>query len=126
MEAEEIVARLRDELSAAMRSRDTTAVAVLRSTLAAIANAEAVAPNLTVSPGEKASPSAGAVLGAGAADVARRRLGPREILAVVRSEIAERESAARDYESLGREANARVLRDEAQVLEGLAQRLDLV
>ena len=119
------MALLRDELSAAMRSRDTTAVAVLRSTLAAIANAEAVAPNLPVPTSEKASPIAGAVLGAGAAEVARRRLGPREILAIVRSEIVEREAAARDYESLGREAPARVLRDEAQVIERLTERLDL-
>lgn len=82
-------------------------------------------PDPTVPTGEASSSVAGALLGAGSAEVPRRRLEPADILAIVRSEIAEREAVARDYESLGQEAHALALRDEAQVLERLWRRLNL-
>jgi uncharacterized protein len=63
--------RMRRALTAAMKARDQRAVAALRSALAAIDNAEAVeAAGEGHPPGE--GRIAGAVLGVGAAEVARR------------------------------------------------------
>ena len=106
--------RLRTALTAAMKSRDTTATAALRSALAAIDNAEAVeaAPGSPMLDG----PIPGAVAGLGAAEVPRRALTESEMLRVVEAEIAERESAARSYEDLGQHDDADRLRSEAVVL----------
>jgi len=125
MERDDVMARLRDTLSAAVRSRDMTMAGVLRSTLAAIANAEAVAPDLAGAASAATSPIAGTVLGVGSADIPRRRLEPNEIRDVVRSEIAERERAAREYESFGQAPQAAALRAETLVLAQVARNLDL-
>jgi uncharacterized protein YqeY len=105
--------RLRAALPAAMKARDRTAVAALRSTLAAIDNAEAV----------DGGPSAGRGLaieqspvGVGAAEVARRVLTEAEVERIVRAEVAEREAAARDYDQAGRPEHAEQLRAEAEAL----------
>jgi len=105
--------RLRDALTAAMKTRDRTAVAALRATLAAIENAEAVRPD-----GHPAGSLAieQTPVGAGAAEVARRVLTPGDIERIVRDEIAEREAAAADYDRMDRPEQAARLRDEARVL----------
>lgn len=73
-----------------MRARDGEAVGLYRTTLSAIANAEAVPIDV--------APRAGAVetsaLGIGAADGPRRELTEAMIRGVVESEIAERRAAA--------------------------------
>lgn len=73
-----------------MRARDREAVGLYRTTLSAIANAEAVPIHV--------APRAGAVeastLGIGAADGPRRELTELMIRGVVESEIAERRAAA--------------------------------
>jgi hypothetical protein len=82
---------LRDELAAAMRRRDAAVVAVLRTTLAALANAEAApAPE----PDPQASPAdsihvAGATRGLGATEVQRRTLTDEDRRAIVAREAAE-------------------------------------
>jgi len=104
--------RLRHALPAAMKARDRVAVNVLRSTLAAIENAEAVAPAETTGRAIEQAP-----LGVGAAEAERHILSPADITRIVRGEIASREEAAADYERAGHADRAARLRDEARLLE---------
>jgi uncharacterized protein YqeY len=104
--------RLRDALPVAMKARDRVAVTVLRSTLAALDNAEAVVG--AASPGSLAierSP-----VGVGAAEVARQELTGARVEEIVRAEMAEREAAAQDYDRAGRTDRAEQLRAEVRVL----------
>lgn len=105
---------LRGQISAAMtaalRARDAVAVSVLRSALGAIDNAGAV-------PGpDRYRPK----LGVGAGEAERRGLSVEDIRAIVRSEIADRNSAAAELERLGRVADAERLRAEGTILEPFA------
>ena len=77
-------------------------------------NAEAVGR-----PQPSESPSgtiAEAILGVGAADVARRELSVEAVVEIIRDEIGERTRAAAEYERLGRADQASGLRAEAAVL----------
>lgn len=108
--------RLRSELSRALVQRDRALVSTLRATLAALDNAEAVAPD-GGGPGSlalEASP-----VGVGAREVARRDLSDDDIARVVRAEIAERRAAARVYEQAGRHEHAQRLGHEADTLAAL-------
>lgn len=102
---------LRDQLEAALklalRSRELIAAGALRSTLAAIDNASAVEGPDRYRPR----------LGVGAGEAARRELSIDEMRGIVHSEIADRASAADQYDHLGRPAEAAKLRAEAAVLE---------
>ncbi len=104
---------LRDELSAAIKSRDEVAVSALRSTLGAVDNAEAVAV-----PAEHhaALPIELTPTGTGATEAPRRQLSDRDVADLVRAEIAERAAAARHYEAAGKARRGARLRAEAQVL----------
>jgi uncharacterized protein YqeY len=104
---------LRNALIAAMKERDRVAVTVLRSTLAAIDNAEAV--DATVPAGESSAIESSPV-GIGVAEVERRALSDEDIAQIVRSEVADREAAALDYDRSGRPERAEALRAEAQSL----------
>ena len=103
---------MRSDLTAAMKARDKPAIAALRSTLAAIDNAEAVdaaqvPPAAAGQPASEEIPPAGrgrpagegaiagAALGVGAAEVERRALTAAETEAIVRREVAERQRARR-------------------------------
>ena len=106
---------MRRALTAAMKARDQHAVTALRSALAAIDNAEAVdAAGQGHPTGE--GRIAGAILGIGAAEVARRTLTPAETQTIVRQEVAERQTAAHAYERAGQSGPAGRLRAEAEVL----------
>jgi uncharacterized protein len=94
-----------------MKARDKLAVSVLRSTLAAIENAEAIVPAETTAFAIEQSP-----LGVGAAEAERRVLSSEDITRIVRDEVAARESAAVDYERTGHLDRATALRDEARFL----------
>jgi len=118
---------LRDRLSralpAAMKARDRLAMTALRSALAAIDNAGAVDPTQAASTGSglgaaRAAHSefAGTVAGVGAAEVKRRSLSQAQMEAIVRTEIADRETAATGYERAGQLQHAERLRAEAKVL----------
>jgi uncharacterized protein YqeY len=105
--------RLRRALPVALKARDQTAVAALRSALAAIDNAHAVpAPPAPRSGGVVA----GAVSGLGAGDAPRRDLSDGDIASIVRAEVADRRAAAADYERAGRADAAARLSAEAAVL----------
>ena len=110
--------RMRAALPAAIKARDKITVAALRSALAAIENAGAVATPDTPAPPINNGEVAGAAIGVGATEVARRVLSEAHVTEIVRGEIAERHRAAATYEQAGRHDRARVLRDEAAVLTG--------
>jgi uncharacterized protein YqeY len=108
--------RLRAALPTAMKARDRAATSALRATLAAIDNAEAVAPGERAGGGQASLAIEDLPVGVGATEVARRELTGAEIERIVRDEVAERESAADDYERAGRADRAELLRDEARAL----------
>jgi uncharacterized protein YqeY len=105
--------RLRDALTGAIKDRDKVAVAALRSTLAAIDNAEAVD---RPQPADRQLALEQPRIGAGSAEAPRRELTQQQIEDIVRGELAERESAARDYQRAGRLEHAERLRGEIRVL----------
>jgi uncharacterized protein YqeY len=96
-----------------MKARDRIAMAALRSTLAAIDNAEAVVPD---APGGGSLAIERSPVGVGAAEVARRALTAEQVTRIVRAEVAERTDAALGYERSGRPDHAERLRAEARVL----------
>lgn len=111
-------ALLRSAIKEAMRRREGNAVAVLRETLSAIDNAEAVATQegpTTAGDGV----IAGAVAGLGAGEVQRRALSVEEVAAVIARELEERREAAATYEKLGRPEEAERLREQVRLLESL-------
>ena len=125
---DDLQARLRLAPSAALRARDMTAVAALRSALSAIGNAEAapVPPSGGAAGPAAAGPSsphvAGAAAGLGAAEAERRRLSPAQVAAIVQAEIDERLAAAAQYQSAGRADRAARLTAEARILASAAPR----
>jgi hypothetical protein len=108
-------AALKTALREAMRARNADAMAVLRTTLGAIDNAESV--SMSAAPPVEAGVIAGGVAGLGAGEVARRTLSDAETEAVIRRELAERVQGALEYERLGQPAD--VLRAQAAVLEAI-------
>ena len=111
---DDLPARLRLALTAAMRARDMTAVAALRSALGAIGNAEAVP--VPPAPSAASQPFAGSAAGLGAAEAERRRLNPAQVAAIVQAEIDERLAAAAQYQNAGHADRAARLTAEAQAL----------
>jgi len=105
--------RLRAALPAALKQRDAELVAVLRATLAALDNAEAV-PNQDRDRGSLALEAI--PVGVGTQEVARRQLSDEDMQRLVRAEISERRDAARVYEQAGQHGQARRLRQAADLL----------
>ena len=101
-----------------MKARDSAAVAALRSALAAIDDAESVEVPSGARPGSASDSSviAGAMDGVGAGEAARLDLSERQIEDIVRAEVADRRSAAADYERAGRPDRAARLTAEADAL----------
>ncbi|MDN3263150.1 hypothetical protein QWJ26_25715 [Streptomyces sp. CSDS2] len=98
-----------------MRARDKAAVSALRSTLAALDNAEAVPVSEAELRGValELSPA-----GAGTTEAARRELSEREVIHVVRAEAGERLEAAARLTAPAHADRAARLRAEAAVLLG--------
>lgn len=88
---------LHDELLRARRSGDRAIAAALRTTLAALSNAEAVPVDERWASGGSEH-VAGARLGVGAAEAARRELTDVDRHRILRAEIASLEEAARIYD----------------------------
>lgn len=95
------------DLKAAMKARDSSRVAVLRATLGALANAEAIEP---------LSGPISLTAAAGSTEVARRELSDAEVRAVIERERAELLAAAAEREGLGLPEDAADLRAQAEVL----------
>jgi uncharacterized protein YqeY len=91
---------LQSSLKAAMQARDQVATSVLRTTLSAVANAEAV----------------DVPAGTTATEVPRRHLTEDDIRAVVHAEHTDLERTAAELRRLGRDAEAEVLGAKAAVL----------
>jgi len=110
---------LRDRMSAAliraMMARDQVAISALRSTLGALANAEAVGVGTPVG-GAGSADVAGSTLGVRSTEAVRRVLAGRETADLVLSEAVERENAARGYDDARQDARAERLRAEAAVI----------
>ena len=93
--------RLRRDLTAALKARDSVTVAALRSALAALDNAGAVeAPASRV---EGTEHVAGTTPGVGATDAARRVLGDHDAREILRSQVEEHRRSADEYARLGRQ-----------------------
>lgn len=114
----ELTSRLRADLTAALRERDKDTARVLRTVLAAIANAEAQ-PVGDSTPASTATSShvAGAADGLHAAEVDRRELSEADVRAVVAAERDERLRAAEHLTESGAGDAAEALRLEAGLLE---------
>jgi uncharacterized protein YqeY len=97
---------MRRDLTAAMKARDHPRVSVLRTALAAIANAEAPAAETRAWP-----PPA-----AGSTEVARLELTDADRRRVITTQIADREDTIAQYERNGHAAEAAVLNDEVTIL----------
>jgi uncharacterized protein YqeY len=109
-----ISTRLRGDLTAALKARDSVTVAALRSALTALDNAGAVeAPASLV---EGTEHIAGAAAGVGSTDIARRVLTENDVRAILRSQIEEHSRAATEYARIGRDDFAERLQSEAEVL----------
>ncbi len=108
--------RLRAALPPAIKARDRYAVAALRSALAAIENAEAVAP--PPPPRLQEGVIAGATAGHSSGEATRVDLSEDQVAAIVRAEVDERRAAAGDYARAGQGERAARLTAEADVLAG--------
>ena len=111
---------LQSALLPAMRAGDKDTVAVVRSALGAIANAEAVPTPSTTPVGE--GPVAGASTGVGSTEAARRELSPEEVRKIVENERQERIHAAEESEAGGLGEYAARLRTQAAALAFLLER----
>ncbi len=116
---ENVRTRLRAALKTAMKERDRAATAALRSTLAALDNAEAVDPAGAGLAQVEHERIAGTVGGLGAGEVPRATLDEQAARAVVAAEVAERRAAADDYDRVGEAERAHELRGEAELLARL-------
>ncbi|WP_280671786.1 MULTISPECIES: hypothetical protein [unclassified Kitasatospora] len=99
-----------------MRARDKAAVSALRTTLAALDNAEAVPVDEAELRGMALEQSP---VGVGTTEAARRELSERDVVAVVRAEAVERLEAAAQLSAPAHAERAARLRAEAAVLLGL-------
>jgi uncharacterized protein len=100
-DAHALRALLRRDLGAALKARRAEAVAALRTTIAAIDDAEAVDP-ITV--------------GIGVTEVARRDLSIADVRAVLHNHFDDYVTEADRYQSLGRQDAAQRLRRQADTL----------
>ena len=114
-DAQELRARLRTDLVAAMRARDTGVVAALRTAIAAIDNAEAVEVDAGMDD-VTSEHVAGAESGVGSTEAARRVLSLDDLQAVLRAQVGERLTEAERYASYDRAEDAERLRREAEAL----------
>ena len=108
MERVSVETRMRGDLPAAMKARDTVRVTALRTALAAIANAEAL-PGVAQAWVEP-------VVGR-QHEAPRLELSPDDVAALVREEIDRRRADAADLEAVGQLDAAATLRAEAAALE---------
>lgn len=116
LDPDRLRARLRADLTNAMKARDKIAVAALRIALAAFDNAEAVpAPPIGRAP-STSEYVAGTSVGLGSAEVARRELTLEDLYAVLRAQIDERVAEANAYAAHGHAEAGDRLRREADVL----------
>ena len=118
--AEALRAALRHGLTTALKARDTDAMAVLRTAIAAIDNAQAV-PAAGLSPPAASAHVAGARRGVGSTEAARRQLSGSDLRDLLRDQIAEHAREADRYADLGQADAAQRLRRQARTLGAYLQ-----
>jgi len=111
---------MRQDLTAALKAREPDAVAALRTAIAAIDNAEAVAAPDT-SPAGAGGRIAGARDGVGSTEAARRPLDAGQVRAIVRDQMDDAMREADRYDALGQAGAAERLRRQARVLAAYAE-----
>ena len=118
--AEELRARLRADLRAAMKARNILETQALRCLIAAIDNAEAVPPDLESTRNRLAtggSPWVATGAFFGAAEVPRRVLSRSELMALLRDEVEKRVAAAHEMDRCARPEQAEHARNEMRIVE---------
>lgn len=105
-----VVARMRADLTIAMRERDEVRVRALRTALAAVANAEA--PPIVAAPSSLDEPVVGALV-----EHRRLELAAADVERILRAEVADRVDTATQFETHGRDADGATVRAEAAVIE---------
>ena len=108
-------AALRHGLTTALKAGDAEALTALRTAIAAIDNAEAIATTDTQRPVASAD-IAGASSGVGSTEAVRRSLNGGQLRDIVREQIAEYAREADRYDALGRPDAADRLRYRAGIL----------
>ncbi|WP_018636132.1 hypothetical protein [Parafrankia elaeagni] len=115
-------AALRDDLVAAMKARNRDAVTALRTTIAALDNAEAVEVEV---PGQEQPPASGRIAGGreglGVTEADRRELSAGTVHSILRAQLSERVAEADRYDALGQAAAGDRLRREADALRKYVQ-----
>ena len=115
--AQALRAALRHGLVTALKARDTDALAALRTTIAAIDNAEAVpVPVPDTSRSATSVHIAGSRSGPGSTEAARRQLSASELRDILAGQITEHTREADRYDALGRADAAERLRRQARTL----------
>jgi uncharacterized protein len=119
LEAEQrLRGRLNEDLRAAMKARDAVRVAAVRSLIAALDNASAVAlTDAEAAAVRRLAESSGSRSPPGAFDVPRRVLSEEDMLRVFAIERAERHSAAHSLEKHGCYEEAVLVRTELEIIE---------
>ena len=113
--AQTLRAALRNGLTTALKARDTEALAALRTAVAAIDNAEAIATTDTHRPVTSAD-IAGASSGVGSTEAVRQSLSGGELRDLVREQITEYAREADRYDALAQPDAAQRLRHRARIL----------
>ena len=113
--AQALRAALRHGLTTALKARDTEALAALRTAVAAIDNAEAIATTDTHRPVTSAD-IAGASSGVGSTEAVRQSLSGAQLRDIVREQITEYAREADRYVVLGQPDAAHRLRHRARIL----------
>jgi hypothetical protein len=108
-------AALRDGLTAALKARDAEALSALRTAIAAIENAEAIATTDTQRPMTSAD-IAGASSGVGSTEAVRRSLSTGQLRDILADQITEYAREADRYDTLGQPDAAHRLRHRARIL----------
>lgn len=106
---------LRHGLTKALKARDAEALAALRTAIAAIDNAEAIATTDTRRPVTSAD-IAGASSGVGSTEAVRQSLSRSQLRDIVREQITEYAREADRYDALGQPEAAHRLRHRARIL----------
>jgi hypothetical protein len=113
--AQALRAELRHGLTAALKARDAEALAALRTAIAAIDNAEAIATADTHRPVTSAD-IAGASSGVGSTEAVRQSLSSGQLRDIVCEQITEYAREADRYDALGQADAAHRLRHRARIL----------
>jgi uncharacterized protein len=113
--AQALRAALRHGLTTALKARDAEALAALRTAIAAIDNAEAIATTDTRRPATSAD-IAGAGSGVGSTEAVRQSLSLGQLHDIVREQITEYAREADRYDALGQPDAAHRLRHRARIL----------